>query len=194
MISKEKKHSILDMVEKSLHDVAKVKDISKDIRDFNKIKYPVPKYYKATDIRKIRKKLNVSQAILAYLLNAKLSTVQKWERGVKRPCGANNRLLQIIEKNGFKMLPCIESDGAKTMAGTLCFAILLIPASLTPVLLGMSGGIYFGGILLSGLALLAVAKIFVNSRSVADAGNLLKATVFYMPVWLILIILDNILI
>ena len=60
--------------------------------------------YKDTDIRKIRKKLNISQAILAYLLNAKLGTVQKCESGVKHPCGANNRLLQIIEKNGLEVL------------------------------------------------------------------------------------------
>ena len=51
---------------------------------------------------RIRKKLHVSQAVFAYLLNASESTVKKWEIGVKKPGGANCRLLQIIENKGLE--------------------------------------------------------------------------------------------
>ncbi|MFC1510031.1 helix-turn-helix domain-containing protein [Candidatus Omnitrophota bacterium] len=101
MIDKRKKDSkVLDMVEESLHGVGEVKDVSLSINRFNKIRYPEPKQYTSNDIVRIRKKLNVSQAVFAYLLNASESTIKKWETGVKYPGGANCRLLQIIETNG----------------------------------------------------------------------------------------------
>lgn len=74
------------------------------MKKFNKIRYPEPKHYKAKDVIRIRRKLNVSQSVFAYLLNAGESTVRKWETGVKNPGGANCRLLQIIEANGAEVL------------------------------------------------------------------------------------------
>jgi putative transcriptional regulator len=104
-----KKHNelsskILDMVEEDLHAINEVKDISTTIKEFNKIKYPAPRHYKGRDVVRIRRKLHVSQAVFAYLLNASESTVKKWEIGVKEPGGANCRLLQIIENKGIGVL------------------------------------------------------------------------------------------
>ena len=105
MIKKRKSSSkVFDMVEEDLQAIGKVKDVSVSIRKFNKIRYPEPKHYKARDIIQIRKKLKVSQAVFAYLLNASESTIKKWETGVKEPGGANCRLLQIIEANGIDIL------------------------------------------------------------------------------------------
>ena len=105
MIDRRKVHSkVLDMVAEDLHAIGDVKDVSLSINKFNKIKYPEPKSYTARDVVRIRKKLNVSQAVFAYLLNASESTVKKWETGVKRPGGANCRLLQIIETRGPEVL------------------------------------------------------------------------------------------
>jgi len=95
---------ILDMVEEELHALNEIKDVSKSIKEFNKIKYPAPKQYKKDDVVRIRKKLHVSQAVFAYLLNASESTVRKWEIGVKEPGGANCRLLQVIENMGIGIL------------------------------------------------------------------------------------------
>jgi putative transcriptional regulator len=99
-----KKSKILDMVEGELHAINEVKDASISIRKFNKIKYFSPKNYTSRDVIRIRKKLRVSQAVFAYLLNASESTVKKWEIGVKEPGGANCRLLQIIENMGMGIL------------------------------------------------------------------------------------------
>ena len=101
MINRRKEHSkILDMVEEELHAIGEVKDVSLSIDKFNKVRYPAPKHYTAKDVVRIRRKLNVSQAVFAYLLNASESAVKKWETGVKVPGGANCRLLQIIESSG----------------------------------------------------------------------------------------------
>ena len=99
-----KKSKVLDMVEEELHAINEFKDTSVSIREFDKIKYLKPKSYTATEVLRIRKKLHVSQAVFAYLLNASESTIRKWEIGVKEPGGANCRLLQIIENMGLGVL------------------------------------------------------------------------------------------
>ncbi len=104
MKNKDLNATVMDMIEEELHSINKIKDVSISIQEFNKIKYPPPKHYSANDICNVRKKLKVSQAVFAYLLNAKVSTVQKWERGDKNPSGANNRLLQILDRNGLGIL------------------------------------------------------------------------------------------
>ena len=95
---------ILDMVEEELQAASQIKDVSMSIKKFNKIKYPAPKKYTKNDVIRIRKKLHVSQAVFAYLLNASESTIRKWEIGLKQPGGANCRLLQIIENLGMGVL------------------------------------------------------------------------------------------
>ncbi|MBF0479207.1 MAG: transcriptional regulator [Candidatus Omnitrophica bacterium] len=99
-----KNSKILSMVEEELHAINEVKNISTSIREFNKIKYPAPKHYRGPDVVKIRRRLHVSQAVFAHLLNASESTVKKWEIGAKEPGGANCRLLQIFENKGVGVL------------------------------------------------------------------------------------------
>lgn len=51
-------------------------------------------------IKSLRKKVNVSQAVLAAVLNTSTSTVQKWEVGDKKPSGPSLKLLSLIERKG----------------------------------------------------------------------------------------------
>ncbi len=95
---------ILNMVEDELHALNEVKDVSMSIREFNKIKYPAPKHYSSRDVVRLRRKLRVSQAVLARFLNASESTIKKWEIGAKVPGGANCRLLQLLENKGPNIL------------------------------------------------------------------------------------------
>lgn len=105
MLRKQNNRSkVLNMVEEELHAINEVKDASISIREFNKIKYPKPRHYTRTQVIRIRKKLRVSQAVFARLLNASESTVRKWEIGEKEPGGANCRLLQILENKGLDVL------------------------------------------------------------------------------------------
>ena len=62
---------------------------------------PVPDY-DAEKIRALRKALNLSQAVLASVLNTSLSTVRKWEVGDKRPSGPSLKLLNLIERKGLE--------------------------------------------------------------------------------------------
>ena len=92
---------IMDMVNDSLHSLNKVMDVKTTIRDFNKLQFPEPKDYGPKEIIKLRiKKLGMSQAAFSVVCNAKLSTLQKWERGINRPTPPVNRLLQLIENGG----------------------------------------------------------------------------------------------
>ena len=52
------------------------------------------------DIKAIREREHVSQAVFANYLNVTTSLVSKWERGEKRPSGASLKLLSLVEKNG----------------------------------------------------------------------------------------------
>ena len=56
-----------------------------------------PPQYDPTRILSVRNDLNLSQSLLAAVLNVSDSTVQSWEQGVKRPEGAALRLLDLVE-------------------------------------------------------------------------------------------------
>ncbi|RWR01446.1 DNA-binding protein [[Pantoea] beijingensis] len=56
------------------------------------------------EIKALREKLNVSQPVFASYLNTSVSTVQKWESGVKRPSGLSLKLLTVVQKHGLKVL------------------------------------------------------------------------------------------
>ena len=91
---------------------------------------------------------------------------------------------------GFKMLPVVDPGGASTFRQTILFAILLIGVSLLPTAIGMTGRVYCVGAFVMGLALLAVGVLFTRSKSFLDARRLLKASVIYLPLLLLLIIID----
>ena len=103
MIKQKNNSKILDMVEEELLATNKIKDNSKLLKKFYELKYPQPHHYQAKDIVRIRRKLKISQSVFAHLLNANVSTVQKWERGAREPSGTVDRLLQILEKKGLNV-------------------------------------------------------------------------------------------
>jgi putative transcriptional regulator len=62
---------------------------------------PVPQY-QSEQIRALRESLNLSQAVLAAVLNTSLSTVRKWEVGDKHPSGPSLKLLHLLERKGLE--------------------------------------------------------------------------------------------
>ncbi len=96
---------IFDVVEDGLNEINRIKPIPTSIREFNKVKYEKVKEYGPADIVRLRRtRLGLSQASFASALNAKLSTVQKWERGVRKPAPYAHRLFQIFEKSGLSVI------------------------------------------------------------------------------------------
>jgi len=98
---------------------------------------------------------------------------------------------------GIRMLPVVEEDGRSTSRNILGYSLALIPVSLLPSLMGMSGRIYFAGALVMSVALLwfglrlGKAKLAATApRSKPLARQLLQATVFYLPLLFALMMLN----
>ncbi len=60
--------------------------------------------YTPSKIRSLRKRYNISQAVLAAVINTSLSTVSKWEAGEKHPNGPSLKLLNILDTKGIAIL------------------------------------------------------------------------------------------
>lgn len=60
---------------------------------------PVPEF-DAARIRELRESLQLSQSVLASVLNTSVSTVRKWELGDKKPSGPSSKLLDLLERKG----------------------------------------------------------------------------------------------
>ena len=61
---------------------------------------PLPvKTLTPSQVRSIRKKLNVSQPVFAAMMNITTVTAASWERGRRKPTGAALRLLDIARKH-----------------------------------------------------------------------------------------------
>jgi putative transcriptional regulator len=58
----------------------------------------------ARQIRAIRDRIRMSQAVFAAVLNISVSTVQKWETEEKRLSGPSLKLLNVIERKGVDAL------------------------------------------------------------------------------------------
>jgi len=72
----------------------------KTMRGFNDACLTPIRPLKPKQIKAIREREHVSQAVFANYLNVTSSLVSKWERGEKRPSGASLKLLSLVEKNG----------------------------------------------------------------------------------------------
>ena len=98
---KKKRSKILDAVHegaKGLYVAGAIDQVT--MREFDRACLsPVPPL-RASDIRRIRERAHVSQAVFAAVLNTSVSTVQKWEIGQKRPTGAALKLLHLVQKIG----------------------------------------------------------------------------------------------
>lgn len=64
---------------------------------------PVPTYT-PEQIRTLRDRYRISQAVMASILNTSLSTIQKWEIGEKHPGGPSLKLLNILDRKGIEAL------------------------------------------------------------------------------------------
>lgn len=82
----------------ALHDVGAID--KQTMRRFDAACLTPVKPLTSKQIRAIREREHVSQAVFANYLNVTSSLVSKWERGEKRPAGASLKLLSLVEKNG----------------------------------------------------------------------------------------------
>jgi protoheme IX farnesyltransferase len=89
---------------------------------------------------------------------------------------------------GYPMLPVIEPDGRSTGRQAVLYTAALLPLSLAPTLMHMTGVIYFAGALVLGLAFFWLTLRFARTRAMRDARRLFFASIAYLPLlWILMI-------
>ena len=92
---------------------------------------------------------------------------------------------------GILMLPVVEPDGRVTAQQIVVYTLMLIPVSLLPTVLGMSGRVYLYGAIVLGLLFLYSSIRAAFSMSRQQARRLLLASVLYLPLLFILMVLNK---
>lgn len=95
------------------------------------------------------------------------------------------------QRANFQMLPVLEEDGKRTNRQIIWHLLLLIPVSIMPAYNGMLGMSYFWGALILGIGYLMTGIPLVKDNSLSNAKLLLKASVFYLPLLTIIIVMDK---
>jgi putative transcriptional regulator len=74
------------------------------MREFYALALPQVRDLSPKQIRALRARTGMSQAVFAAFLNTSVSTVQKWEIGEKKPSGPSLKLLNVIDQKGVDAL------------------------------------------------------------------------------------------
>lgn len=93
---------------------------------------------------------------------------------------------------GFQMLPVIDHNLDFTSRQILLWGAALIPVTLTPTVLHMTGTIYFASAALLGLAFLSYGVSCAVSRTRTDARKLFFASIIYLPMLLGVMMWDKV--
>lgn len=97
------------------------------------------------------------------------------------------------EKGGFAMLTVSDPEGTATAQQMVFYTVGMIVCSIIPTFLGLSSWIYLIGALALGIWFMVPVLKFYFSRSVLHAREVLKASVMYIPLLLLAIIVDRLL-
>ena len=65
--------------------------------------------YRPADIKRIRRRLNVSQAQFALMIGVNKSTLQNWEQGRREPEGPAKALLRVVDKKPEAVLEALRA-------------------------------------------------------------------------------------
>jgi len=94
-------------------------------------------------------------------------------------------------RGGIRMLPVIDPDGESTARRILVCSLLLIPISLAPLFLGMTGMLYAAAAIAGGFGVFYFGARLGRERTLRRAHALLLATVVYLPALLGVMVLDR---
>jgi protoheme IX farnesyltransferase len=95
-------------------------------------------------------------------------------------------------KAGFQMLPNVDPDGRRTAQQTVSHALGLVPVSLAPILFQLAGPVYLASAILLGAGYLGCAIQFARRRDVRSARELFFASIIYLPLLLIALVVDKV--
>jgi len=104
---KREKHKsrLLEAVHETARDLHKLGFIDKrTMREYDALCVEPVAAYTAEQIRSLRERYRLSQAVMAVVLNTSLSTIQKWELGDKHPSGPSLKLLSLLDRKGLEAI------------------------------------------------------------------------------------------
>jgi protoheme IX farnesyltransferase len=89
---------------------------------------------------------------------------------------------------GFPMLPVIDPEGRRAGRQAVAYAAALVPTSLVPTFVDLSGIVYGIVAAVLGIALLALSIRFAGARTTTTARQLFFASLAYLPlIWIVMI-------
>jgi protoheme IX farnesyltransferase len=101
-------------------------------------------------------------------------------------------------RGGVRMMPVVENDGRRTSRRILFYSIALIPVSMLPFFVRMSGTAYLAGAFVLGISLLYFGLRLTQSRLQPSPGlskklarQLLQASVIYLPLLFALMMVNT---
>lgn len=93
-------------------------------------------------------------------------------------------------RGGFKMLPVVSPDGRSSFRQSWAACLILIPVSLCPTFIKLTGWLYFAGALALGIWFLSACVRWRLTETVIEARRVLRVSVIYLPLLLMLILVD----
>ena len=85
-----------------LHDAGLMD--KRTLRRFDELCLTPVRPMQAGDIRALRERERVSQAVFALHLNVSTGLISQWERGEKHPAGASLKLLALVQEKGLQAI------------------------------------------------------------------------------------------
>lgn len=92
---------------------------------------------------------------------------------------------------GICVWPVVQPEGTTTARQVFVSTLLLLPVSVLPALLAISGAVYFWGALGLGVAFLCLGLRTALDKSKSQAQRLLLASVLYLPALFILMVVGK---
>ncbi len=95
------KKELFDELVESIEEAGKIrKGLVKPSRVFR---------YRPVDIKRIRKRLHVSQSQFSLMIGVSKSTLQNWEQGRREPEGPAKALLRVVDKQPEAVLQALQA-------------------------------------------------------------------------------------
>jgi heme o synthase len=90
---------------------------------------------------------------------------------------------------GYRLLTVLDTTGSATSRQILIYTIALIPASLMPMIVGLTGTVYFFCMLILSMGFFAVAMNFYRVRTNVAARRLFFTSLIFLPTLFFLIMI-----
>lgn len=94
-------------------------------------------------------------------------------------------------RGGLAMVSVFDPDGRRTAIRALGYTLILVPVSLAPTFLGVTGPLYLSAAAVLGLAFVVGGSRMLSACSDRTARSLFRLSIVYLPVLLLFMTLDK---